>query len=130
MKTSKGILVMALMAIFIASGFAYAQQEVLKLEHQAFGKRQRPGVTFPHAKHFESIDCLQCHHFYADGKNVWDESRETNCSACHALKAEQKKMELMNAFHGTCLTCHRKDKAAGKKSGPVMCGECHVKPGP
>lgn len=123
----KGVFLMVAVATFLMATWALAQQEVLKLEHQAFVSRQRPAVVFPHAQHYGTLACTDCHHFYENGKNVWDESRETNCAACHGLKAEGGKMGLMPAFHGKCLNCHRKTKAEGKNAGPVVCGECHVK---
>jgi hypothetical protein len=127
MRNNKGILLMIVLAIFIIATCGYAQEEMLKLEHKAFENRQRPGVTFPHAQHFATIECTACHHFYVNGQNVWDESRETNCAACHGLKAEGKKMGLMKAFHENCVGCHRETKPAAGKSLPVMCGECHKK---
>lgn len=121
------ILFIAVVTTLMMAGSVMAQEEVLKLEHQAFGDRQRPAVTFSHAKHYETIACTDCHHFYENGKNVWDESRGANCAACHQLKAEGKKTGLMKAFHDNCVGCHRKTGAEGKKTGPVICGECHVK---
>lgn len=121
------VLFIAVVATLMMASLVMAQEEVLKLEHQAFGERQRPAVTFPHAKHYETIACTDCHHFYEKGENVWDESREANCAACHQLKAEGKKMGLMKAFHENCVGCHRKAKPAEGKAVPVTCGECHVK---
>lgn len=128
MRNSKGVWLMIVMVTFMVATCVYAQEEVLKLEHKAFEKRQRPGVIFSHGKHFEAIDCMACHHFYVSGENVWDESRETNCAACHGLEDEGKKMGLMRAFHENCVGCHRETKAAAGQTLPVMCGECHVWP--
>jgi hypothetical protein len=121
------ILFIAVVTNLMMASSVIAQEEVLKLEHQAFGDRQRPAVTFSHAKHYETIACTECHHFYEKGENVWDESRETNCAACHRLKTEERKMGLMKAFHENCVGCHRKAKPAEGKTVPVTCGECHVK---
>ncbi len=128
MRNGKSVLLVVLIATFVVATCVCAQEGVLKLEHKAFGKRQRPGVTFSHAKHFESMDCVKCHHFYVNGENVWDESRETNCAACHGPKAEGSKMGLMEAFHENCVGCHREIKPATGKTVPLACGECHVWP--
>lgn len=127
MRNGKSVLLMILMTVFMAVTSVCAQEEVLSLKHRAFEERQRPGVTFSHAKHFATIGCTECHHFYVNGQNVWDESRETNCAACHGLKAEGSKMGLMKAFHQNCMGCHRKGKSAAGQTLPVMCGQCHVR---
>lgn len=126
MKRSIYVLLMVIMAALALSPSVYAQQEKIRLEHDIFAKRERPGVEFSHAKHFETIDCLECHHFFVDGKNVWDESRETNCAACHKPTTQGRTMSLMKALHENCIGCHRNAKG-GSKTTPVMCGECHVK---
>ena len=43
------------------------------------------------------------------------------CASCHKTGRD-----LENAFHEACITCHDKEKAAGKVTGPRTCGECHV----
>lgn len=62
-----------------------------------------------------------------------------DCTACHMEKAEgvlsQKYMRLedtdrqtvMDGYHEHCLACHKETARSGKPSGPVTCGECHVK---
>lgn len=106
------------------------------------GGKQRPPVSFPHAIHFDlAPECLSCHHDMQNGENVLDEAllSETEpdevmsldstkrdqrsavaCVSCHGKTA---KTGPMKAFHNQCITCHEVQKA-----GPVMCGECHVKP--
>lgn len=106
------------------------------------GAKQRPPVSFPHEMHFDlAEDCLSCHHDYRDGENVLDEdllmetepdeTMELNsmnrdglgpvsCVSCHG---EEAKTGPMDAFHNQCISCH---EAEGE--GPVMCGQCHVKP--
>jgi len=127
MRNGKRVLLMILMTVFMAGAILCAQEEVLNLKHGAFGERQRHGVTFSHSTHFATIDCTECHHFYVNGQNVWNESLETNCAACHGLKAEGSKGGLMKAFHQGCMGCHRKVKSAAGKTLPVMCGQCHVR---
>lgn len=49
----------------------------------------------------------------------------TDCAVCHGKKAQDLVPGRMDAFHGQCMTCHRK---VGK--GPfekTQCGQCHTK---
>ena len=106
--------------------------------------KQRPAVPFPHSMHMDVAECLACHHDYEEpgGENILDEGDlddyeddmllnsmdnpepgEASCIACHA-KGGKAKMGSMDAYHNQCITCHETEKA-----GPVLCGECHVKPG-
>ncbi len=49
----------------------------------------------------------------------------TDCAVCHGKSAQKLIPGRMDAFHGQCMTCHRK---VGK--GPfekTQCGQCHTK---
>ena len=122
-------MVMVLLGITLSvfSGASvWAQSDQMKLDHpEAFGKKQRAPVPFPHNRHLEAnLSCTDCHHRYEQGKNVLDEGdleegkTGIRCSECHDLKSRPR---LREAFHDQCIGCHR------KKSGPRLCGECHVK---
>jgi hypothetical protein len=122
--------ILAVLPVMLSAGSAEA------------GAKQRPPVSFPHEMHFDvADDCLSCHHDYQDGENALDEellfdtepdeemdlnsmNRDeigpVSCVSCHG---DDAKMGPMDAFHNQCITCHEVQKA-----GPVMCGECHVKP--
>lgn len=121
MKRKSVALVMTVACVFVFA-LAYAQDDIQSLEHDIFVGRQRPAAVFSHEQHADTagIDCMECHHAYENGENVWDDSMETDCTACHVLEAEGKKMSAMKAFHTNCKGCHEKE---GK--GPVTCGECH-----
>ena len=116
--------------VLLGSSMAGAQPDQIKLDHvQAFCKKQRPPVLFPHGKHMEGeLSCKDCHHRYEQGKNVLEESEleegkpGIRCSECHSSKVRPK---LREAFHRQCIDCHTKTQKAGKKSGPRLCGECH-----
>jgi hypothetical protein len=125
---NKGIT--ALLAIFLVFGFmfasAYSQEDVTQVDNDVFGNPQRPVSMFLHEEHNETAeieDCTQCHHLYEDGKLVEDESSEDmRCAECHEEKKMENTPSLMQAFHSNCKGCHQE-----KKSGPLMCGECHIK---
>lgn len=89
---------------------------------KVFGRLERPPVLFLHDQHTKALK--------EDGKD---------CSACH-MKDEKGRLsrkyqriedtsrkEVMNIYHDNCIACHTDIQAAGRKSGPVTCGECHVK---
>ena len=104
-----------------------AQPEDILLDHpEVFEKRARPPVMFSHGRHMEAVpSCKDCHHQYEDGKNVLDESALTEgsegikCSSCHASR---DRIDLQEAFHSQCISCHKEEK-----TGPRYCGECHVR---
>jgi len=123
MKRKSVALVMTVACVLVFA-LAYAQDDIQSLEHDIFADRQRPAATFSHELHADTaeIDCVECHHVYENGENVWDDSMETDCTSCHKLEADGKTMSAMKAFHSNCKGCHTKE---GK--GPVTCGECHPK---
>ena len=105
---------------------AHSQDEMTSIDNNMFLKPQRPISVFRHDEHNEAAeieDCAQCHHLYEDGQLVEGESSEDmRCADCHEEKSVGNTPSLMQAFHLNCKMCHQE-----KKSGPVMCGECHVK---
>ncbi len=99
-----------------------------------------------HQKHTTeyNIKCVDCHHVYENGKNVWQEGQDVQkCESCHtclktarALKKatpEEKKLSLQKAFHDNCKGCHKglaKKPGTTKSTAPVKCLECHPKKKP
>ncbi|MBW1678582.1 MAG: hypothetical protein JRJ08_00310 [Deltaproteobacteria bacterium] len=66
--------------------------------------------------------------------------KEKGCNVCHPadkegnlaytypkIRNEKNKESLMNSYHDDCIGCHNKIADAGKKTGPVTCGECHIR---
>ncbi|MBA3017486.1 MAG: cytochrome c family protein [Proteobacteria bacterium] len=126
MKKNKMALYMviaSLIFLFIA-GVVYSQDDIQSLEHDIFMNRERPAAVFPHTLHADELqlDCLECHHIYKNGENIWDESELCDCTGCHSLEADGKKMSAMRAFHSNCKECHLE-----KNKGPYTCGGCHPK---
>ena len=127
-----------ILVLFICTviGIAYASQEVadtFKIDYRdKFQKTIKPPVEFTHKKHHDEfkVACAECHHVYKDGKNVWQEGQEVQkCIECHSpdkKEAKAKKvLDLRNAFHKNCQTCHKDAVKQGKKA-PVKCAQCHV----
>jgi hypothetical protein len=106
---------------------------------------KRSSVEFPHSTHFD-YTCKTCHH-------TWDgETPVLSCttSGCHDLtrsRSEDGKVDpelavrnYKNAFHGSCIGCHKNIKAQNSQieksyslttplqsSGPTSCNDCHPK---
>jgi hypothetical protein len=90
-------------------------------------------VTLEHKLHAErdGNTCTSCHHPSKPEKPATTEQQA--CSDCHTRTATPPmKTRLPAAFHdvkaqsGTCIDCHRKENASGKKA-PLKCQECHKK---
>jgi hypothetical protein len=73
-------------------------------------------VSFPHYRHQSALgDCNACHSLFPQEQGV-----------IMRLKQEGKLAgkQVMNKH---CIKCHRAEKKAGKKAGPVSCSQCHNK---
>jgi hypothetical protein len=105
---------------------ANSQENVKSVQDSAFKELMRPQVQFLHDQHNGKAkieDCSECHHVYKDGKKVEGEMSEgSECSACHKSKDEKYPLSLIMAYHTRCKGCH-----LAKKTGPIMCAECHRK---
>ena len=105
---------------------ALAQEDMIVIDNAVFENPQRPPAVFKHDEHNELAQieaCIECHHVYADGKRVEDESSEDQrCAECHDSQDVGSKPGLTKAFHTNCKSCHRQ-----QKKGPLMCGQCHIR---
>lgn len=124
-KSALAVAVLILVSV-LALTLGYSQEEMSVVENDDYEDPQRPAARFQHDAHNESAaieECNACHHLYADGKLVEDESSEDQrCSDCHGPGDEDRQPGLTKAFHRNCKGCHLQQGA-----GPIMCGECHVK---
>ncbi len=121
--------------LFICAAFALlcvipaaapAQEDMTVIDNSVFEKPQRPPAVFKHDEHNELAlieECNECHHVYAEGQRLEDESSEDQrCADCHELQDVGAKPGLIKAFHTNCKSCHRE-----QKKGPLMCGQCHLR---
>jgi len=114
-----------------------AKQDVpdeITLQNKGYKKDKKGPVKLTHKKHSVEfkIACVDCHHVYKDGKNVWKEGDQVDkCSKCHNAKKKNKKtkaMKLQNSYHKNCKNCHKALKKEGKPTGPFKkCNGCHEK---
>ena len=127
MRKSAFFIFASMMLTLLIYVSAYSQEDMVVIDSDAFNSPQRPPAVFRHDEHNEAAEieaCNECHHVYDDeGRLLEDESSEDQyCSDCHELEASGRRLSLMKAFHTSCQGCHQK-----LKSGPVMCGQCHVR---
>jgi hypothetical protein len=86
-----------------------------------FGEMQRPAVEFDHAAHTKALDsegCEMCHRI--DDKGVLIPRLASG------LEIDNRD-DLIDAYHDTCMGCHRERSAEALAAGPLTCGECHVR---
>ena len=108
----------------------FGQEDLVLDNPDAYPKKTRTAVAFPHQLHMEGFACLECHHDYTNGENTLDEDElvEGNpairCAACHATGSAS---DLRRAYHLQCLGCHRQERIAGSTTGPELCGQCHIR---
>jgi len=114
------ILIWLVAGMFSFTGFLYAQDTASGkgAETVIFEKIKMNQVVFSHHLHQKAL--------------------ENNCNACHDLFPKkpgiirelitQEKLKHQQVMNDKCIACHKANVAAGKKSGPVKCTECHVRP--
>jgi DMSO/TMAO reductase YedYZ heme-binding membrane subunit len=91
----------------------------LALREPLLRRAQTLPLNFDHGKHV-AVNCLVCHHNYADGRGF------DACIHCHRSGAADLKVAVEARFHGFCLNCHRHPEARFSRHGPVSgCTSCH-----
>lgn len=76
-------------------------------------------ARFAHTDHTGFV-CTTCHH------NFTDRTGMENCISCHKRLSTSEAMRVDRLFHAFCSDCHRREKLAGRKSGPIdHCTGCH-----
>ena len=149
-KRSLLTLAVAGMAVAFLLSVVYAAQEVadtITMNSGVYAKHKKALVNLSHKKHNVDykIPCMDCHHVYKDGKNVWkqgDVVQKCDVKECHskakAPKAKEGEKRLSrtekarqgfhySAIHENCVGCHKVAKKEGKVA-PTKCVECHPKP--
>jgi hypothetical protein len=86
---------------------------------EIFGTLERPQVIFDHKKHEEKLSgegCDTCHPVNDKGDIIFEFPKKLT---------KQDKISVMNAYHDECMECHKTMGRENKKSGPVICADCH-----
>ncbi len=97
-----------------------------------YGDLDRHPVRFDHDRHTKQLGddaCGRCHHEkdVRSGKLEYKKGHEYTCETCHGAREHDGIRGLTDAFHDTCLTCHRERSQEKKNTGPRTCAGCHVK---
>lgn len=102
-----------------------ASSDVIVIDAMSvYGKLERPGVAFLHDAHTEALakegkDCATCHQT-ENGRLIYKFQRT----------AEVDRETTLDIYHANCIGCHETTAASQQASGPVECGECHVRQTP
>ena len=103
--------------------------DVITIENQGYTSDKKGPVNFNHLKHNKEykITCVQCHHLYQDGENMWKEGDKVDkCVVCHdPVEEKDEVIKLQSAFHKNCKDCHSEVNKEGKNAPSVKCNECH-----
>lgn len=76
-------------------------------------------ANFDHGDHTGFI-CTTCHHNFNDRTGL------ENCLTCHKKLSVSETTRIDRLFHAFCTDCHRREKLARRKSGPLdHCSGCH-----
>ncbi len=107
-------ILIAVSAILFMIGMLSAQTDVMTL------KSSKGDVTFPHKKHADAFQCVDCHHTAKGGETP------KACRECHKKGAA---VSAQKAFHSkskttSCVGCHT-EQGKGPKYSP--CSGCHKK---
>lgn len=110
---------------------AVDQPEDMMIDNEGYEPDRKSPVSFSHLNHAEDyeVSCMQCHHEYRDGENVWNEGDPVKkCIECHSPVENQGEVKKLSiAFHKNCKACHRNLAKEGiTKDAPYrQCTDCH-----
>ena len=137
-KGALSVILLAAAGVLFIAGNVMTAEEVeppkdgIVIDSKGYKKKRYGPLTFDHAKHVDEYkeQCVDCHHDYQDGKNVWKEGDPVKkCDECHDPNGRSKDtpMGLRYAFHDNCNDCHEKAIKEGKKDAPkkTRCTACH-----
>lgn len=84
------------------------------------GGMERPAVAFDHAAHVRALEQEGCRTCHTVGDNGLDPKLA-------AIEPGGDRDWLIDTYHDTCIGCHEERRLADMKSGPITCGQCHVR---
>ena len=129
-----------IISIFLICGFiqvallsADDMPDEITINNEGYESKKRGPVPFSHLSHAEDYDvaCNECHHYYEDGKNIWEEGDPVNkCIDCHdADESDGNIKNLRLSFHRNCKICHKNMAKEGiSEDAPFKkCSGCHEK---
>jgi hypothetical protein len=135
-KKFKGILIVILVGLpllYMGDLIAVEQPDDIMIDNEGYNPDRKGPVSFSHLNHSEDyeVTCMECHHEYQSGKNVWKEGDPVKkCAECHIpLENQGEVKKLQIAFHKNCKTCHKDlaQKGITKDAPYRQCNNCHEK---
>ena len=103
---------LGLISLMMSAGSTTLREPLMSREHPL-------PLDFPHGKHTQ-VNCLTCHHNFADGKGF------ENCVSCHKSERPDLKAGVQARLHAFCFECHRHPQASLVGKGPIAgCVSCH-----
>jgi hypothetical protein len=122
-----GLLLGLLVFVEAQAGGLIQPPAVSLLKIRVPGGGRMGSVQFSHKVHeAHGVACTQCHHEFQGRRNVWRQGQPVQkCQACHSLRPQARTLDLKNAFHRQCKSCHLQLKQRGRPAGPVTCRGCH-----
>ncbi len=115
------LVVVAIVTTMLAASTLIAPRTGLVLREPLLERTRMLPLNFDHGKHTE-VNCLTCHHNFADGRGF------DSCLQCHRTSPNLK-VGIEARFHSFCLDCHRHPEARLLHHGPVSgCTSCHQTP--
>ena len=118
------LMVGVIAAAVLGLGSLIPGRALVALREPLLPRAQTLPLNFDHRKH-TAINCLVCHHNYADGRGF------DACIFCHRSARTDLKVGVEARFHDFCLNCHRHPGPALARHGPVSgCTICHQPPAP
>jgi predicted CXXCH cytochrome family protein len=103
----------------IVLGSLIPRRALVALREPLLPRAEMLPLNFDHRKH-TSVNCLVCHHNYADGRGF------DACIFCHRSARTDLKVGVEARFHDFCLNCHRNPGPQFSRHGPVSgCTACH-----
>ena len=113
-----------IVAAMIALGSLIPGRALVALREPLLARAATLPLNFDHRKH-TAINCLVCHHNYADGRGF------DACIHCHRSARKDLQVGAEARFHDFCLDCHRHPGPQLTRHGPVSgCTICHQPPAP
>ena len=127
---SRNALLLPILLAVVTAGFVSAAEQpsrrvasatVTMQFPAAFGDMERPPVEFDHKAHTDALEaegCETCHRI--------DEKGVLIPRLAAGLEIDNRD-DLIDAFHDSCMGCHRERSDEKLAAGPLTCGECHVR---
>jgi len=116
------LVVGAIAVTVLALGLLIPGRALVALREPLLPRSRMLPLNFDHRKH-TAVNCLACHHNYADGRGF------DACIFCHRSARTDLKVGAEARFHEFCLDCHRHPAPTLARHGPVSgCTVCHQPP--